>query len=188
MVPQGIDLSSAHVRPGDLLLLSGTVGDHGVAILSKREGLELEGEIESDTAPLNALVEQMLAAYPGIHAMRDPTRGGLAASMVEVASRQKLGIEVDESRVPVKESVRGACELLGLDPLLVANEGKLLAFVPEEGAARVLEAMRSHPDGREAAQIGRVTADHPGRVTLRTPVGGQRILDLPFGELLPRIC
>jgi len=188
LVPPGVDLSSARVQPGDAILVSGPIGDHGVAILSRREGLEFDGQIESDTAPLHELVAAALAAGSGIHALRDPTRGGVAATLVEIATRRGLGIEVDESAVPVRDAVRGACEILGLDPLLVANEGKLVAFVPEAGSERVLQALRAHPLGRGACRIGRVTADHPGFVTLRTPIGGQRILDLPFGESLPRIC
>ncbi len=188
LVPPGIELSSRHVRAGDAILLSGTIGDHGVAILSKREGLEFEGEIESDTAPLHELVQAALAAFSGIHAMRDPTRGGVAATLVEIASRQRLGIEVDENAIPIHDTVRGACEILGLDPLLVANEGKIVAFVPEEGSEAVLRALRSHPLGRHASRIGRVTSEHPGFVVLRTPIGGDRILDLPFAEALPRIC
>jgi hydrogenase expression/formation protein HypE len=188
MVPRGIELSSARVQPGDAILLSGPVGDHGVAILSRREGLEFDGQIESDTAPLHELVAAALAADPRVHALRDPTRGGVAATLVEIATRRGLGIEVDETAVPVRDAVRGACEILGLDPLLVANEGKLVAFVPETASDRVLRALRAHPLGKEACRIGRVTSDHPGFVTLRTPIGGQRILDLPFGESLPRIC
>jgi hydrogenase expression/formation protein HypE len=184
----GVELGSHRVRPGDMIVLSGTIGDHGIAILSTREGLELEGEVASDTAPLHEIVNAILDACPTTHAMRDPTRGGLAATLVEFASRRSVGIEVDESKIPVKDVVRGACEILGLDPLLVANEGKLVAFVPEKDAARALEAMRGHPLGRDAAVIGRVTASHPGVVTLRTPIGGERILDLPFAEALPRIC
>ncbi|MGA9522708.1 MAG: hydrogenase expression/formation protein HypE [Myxococcaceae bacterium] len=184
----GVKLGSRCVRPGDEILVSGPIGNHGVAILSTREGLSFGGELRSDTAPLNGLVESMLQVWPGIHALRDPTRGGVAATLVEIASRQKLGIEVDETSVPVDDVVRGACEMLGLDPLLVANEGKLVAFVPREGADAVLEAMRAHPLGRFAARIGRVTAEHAGRVVLRTPIGGRRILDLPYGEALPRIC
>jgi hydrogenase expression/formation protein HypE len=184
----GVSLSSRNVRAGDVILLSGTVGDHGVAILSTREGISFEGSIASDTAPLHGLVGAVLDAFPGVHAMRDPTRGGLAATLVEIATRQRLGIDVDETTVPVRDGVRGACEILGLDPLLVANEGKLVAFVPEEGAERVLSAMRAHPLGRDAARIGRVTGEHPGRVVLRTPIGGHRVLDLPFAEPLPRIC
>jgi hydrogenase expression/formation protein HypE len=184
----GVDLSARRVRPGDVILLSGSIGDHGMAILTMREGLELEGGLTSDTAPLNGLVDAMLDAFPDIHAMRDPTRGGLAATLVEIATRQDLGIEADELVIPVKEAVFGACEILGLDPLFVANEGKLVAFVPEEGAAAVLAAMRAHPLGRESVSIGRVTSAHPGVVVLRTPIGGQRALDLPFAEALPRIC
>lgn len=188
VVPLGINLSSRNVRPGDAIILSGTIGDHGVAIMSTREGLEFDGDLKSDTAPLNGLVSHMLNASKSIHAMRDPTRGGLAATLVEIASRQKLGVEVDEVSIPIRDTVRGACEILGLDPMLVANEGKLVAFVPENECARVLEAMRAHPLGRMAARIGRVTEDHPGFVLLRTPIGGDRVLDLPFGEALPRIC
>jgi hydrogenase expression/formation protein HypE len=188
VVPAGIDLSSSKVRPGDAILLSGTIGDHGIAILSQREGLEFEGELRSDTAPLHEIADAALRASPRIHAMRDPTRGGLAATLVEIASRQHLGIEVDETAIPVRDTVRGACEILGLDPLLVANEGKLVAFVPADDGARVLDALRKHPLGRDAAMIGRVTENHPGFVILRTPVGGERVLDLPFGEALPRIC
>jgi hydrogenase expression/formation protein HypE len=168
--------------------LSGPIGDHGVAILSTREGLEFEGALKSDTAALHELAAAMLKVCPDIHAMRDPTRGGLAATLVEIASRQHLGIEVEEKLVPIRDTVRGACEILGLDPLLVANEGKLVAFVPEENAEQVLAAMRQHPLGREASFIGRVTEEHADFVILRTPVGGDRVLDLPFGEALPRIC
>jgi hydrogenase expression/formation protein HypE len=188
VVPPGIELSSRNVRPGDAVLLSGPIGDHGVAILSQREGLSFEGAIASDTAPLHELAAAALAASPRIHAMRDPTRGGVAATLIEIASRQQLGIEVDERAIPVRDVVRGACEILGLDPLLVANEGKLVAFVPARDANAVLAAMRAHPLGRDAVRIGRVTDEHPGVVLLRTPIGGDRILDLPFGEALPRIC
>ncbi len=184
----GAELSSGRVAPGDAVLLSGPVGDHGIAILSTREGLAFAGDVRSDTAPLHGLVAAALAAAPGIHAMRDPTRGGLAATLVEIASRRGLGIDADEAAIPVRDGVRGACEMLGLDPLHVANEGKLVAFVPEEEADAALAALRAHPLGREAVRIGRVVADHPGRVVLRTPIGGRRILDLPFGEALPRIC
>jgi hydrogenase expression/formation protein HypE len=184
----GVTLSSQRVRPGDAILLSGTIGDHGMAILALREGLELEGDLESDTAPLHGLVTSMLDAFPDVHAMRDPTRGGVAATLVEIASRRGVGIEIEESSIPVKDPVRGACEIFGLDPLFVANEGKLVAFVPPEGEAAVLRAMRAHPLGRDAACIGRVTSSHPGLTLVRTPIGGQRALDLPFAEALPRIC
>lgn len=188
LVPPGVTLASARVRAGDVVLVSGTVGDHGVAILAQREGLELEGDIKSDTAPIASLCEAVLAAAPNVHAMRDPTRGGLAATLVEIASRQRLGVFVDENAVPVDDVVRGASELLGLDPLLVANEGKLVVFVPEEEAEAALAALRAHPLGARAARIGRVSHEEPGLVILRTPVGGLRILDLPFAEPLPRIC
>jgi hydrogenase expression/formation protein HypE len=184
----GVELSSRRVRPGDRILLSGSLGEHGMAILSTREGLELGGALTSDTAPLHDLVRVMLDGYLDIHAMRDPTRGGLASTLVEIASRRGLGIEVDEAAIPVSETVRGACEILGIDPLLVANEGKLVAFVPEAGASAVLAAMRAHSLGRDAVCIGRVTAEHPGMVVLRTPIGGRRVLDLPIAEALPRIC
>ena len=188
VVPPGRALGSAHVRPGDVILLSGPIGDHGVAIMAHRAGLELGGEVASDTAPLHELADAVLAACPEVHAMRDPTRGGVAATVVEIATRRRLGIELDEAALPVREPVRGACELLGLDPLLVANEGKLVAFVPAAAAARALAAMHAHPLGRDAAYIGFVTDAHPGVVELITPVGGRRLLDLPFAEPLPRIC
>jgi hydrogenase expression/formation protein HypE len=188
LVPDGVHLSSARVAAGDMILVSGTLGDHGITILSQREGLALGGDLASDTAPLHTLASALLAASPGAHALRDPTRGGLGATLVEIASRQRLGMEVDERALPVREVVRGACELFGLDPLLVANEGKLVAFVPAAEAPAALAALRAHPLGREARAIGRVTDEHPGLVALRTPVGGRRILDLPLEELLPRIC
>lgn len=188
VVPEGIELSSSRVRPGDAILVSGTLGDHGIAILSQREGMSFEEPIESDTAALHELVEVMVHAFPDIHAMRDPTRGGLAATLVEIASRRRLGMEIDETLVPVRDSVRGACEILGIDPFFVANEGKLVAFVPEEGAHAVLAAMRFHPLGKDAVRIGRVVEDRRGMVRVRTAIGGERILDLPFGEVLPRIC
>lgn len=188
VVPEGVALSSHRVRPGDAVLLSGTVGDHGATILAQREGLTLDGSLASDTAPLHELTGALLRACPGAHAMRDPTRGGLAATLVEIASRGRLGIEVDESAVPVRPAVRGACELYGLDPWLLANEGKLVAFVPEEGAEAALGALRGHPLGRDARRIGHVTNDRAGLVVVRTALGGRRILDLPYAEPLPRIC
>ena len=188
LVPPGVDLSSSRVAPGDAILVSGTVGDHGIAILSQRESMAFDEPINSDTAPLHDLVAAMLDACSDIHAMRDPTRGGLAASLVEIASRRKVGMQIDERSVPVRDSVRGACEILGLDPLLVANEGKLVAFVPASGAEAVLQAMRRHPLGSTAARIGQVVEDSRGLVRVRTAIGGERLLDLPFGEALPRIC
>jgi hydrogenase expression/formation protein HypE len=188
LVPRGVDLGSARVTPGDAVLLSGTVADHGVAVMARREGLELAGELVSDTAPLHDLCRRLLEACPDAHAMRDPTRGGLAATLVEIASRRKVGIDVSEADVPVKDDVRGVCEILGLDPWLVANEGKLVAFVPEGRAAAALAALRAHPLGRHAARIGTVTDAHPGSVVARTRFGSTRVVDLPLHELLPRIC
>lgn len=187
-VPRGLMLGAREVRPGDAILVSGTIGDHGVAILSQRLGLELEGELRSDTAALHELTAIALAAAPRLHAMRDPTRGGLAATLVEIATRQALGIEIDERAIPICDGVRGACEILGLDPLLVANEGKVVLFVPEPDAEKLLVALRAHPLGRQAARIGQVTDAHPGLVTVATAIGGERLLELPFAEALPRIC
>jgi hydrogenase expression/formation protein HypE len=174
--------------PGDAVLVSGTIGDHGITILSEREGLDLGGDLTSDSAPLCDLVRTLLAACPDTHALRDPTRGGLGATLSEIASRRGVGIEADERTLPVHPAVRGACELLGLDPLHIANEGKLVAFVPAASAGRALTALRNHPLGHAAACIGRVVAEHPRSVVLDTPVGGRRILELPFAEPLPRIC
>ncbi len=187
LVPDGIELSASRANPGDVILLSGSIGDHGMAIMSVREGLEFEGEIRSDTAPLHTLVRAMLDAGE-IHVLRDPTRGGLATSLCEIASASLSGIEINASAVPVREDVKGACEILGLDPLFVANEGKLVAFVPEASSEAVLAAMRNHPAGCNAVSIGRCVADHKGMVLLKTEIGGTRILDLPFSEQLPRIC
>ena len=188
VVPPGIDLGPHQIRPGDALLVSGTLGDHGMAIMSVREGLEFEAAIASDTAPLHGLVARMLAACPEIRLLRDPTRGGVATSLNEIADLAKLGLEIDEQAIPVAPVVANACEILGLDPLQVANEGKLLAVVPAEAAEAVLAAMRAHADGREATILGRVVADHPRLVVVRTAIGGTRVVPMPIGEQLPRIC
>jgi hydrogenase expression/formation protein HypE len=188
VVPRGVELGSARVRPGDAVILSGTIGEHGIAVLASREGLDLGGDLRSDTAPLHGLVRALLEACPAVHAMRDPTRGGIAATLVEIASRRSLGIDVDEAAVPIQSHVRGACEILGLDPWFVANEGRLIAFVPEEHAEVALAALRAHPHGRRAARIGTVTSEHPGVVVAHTPLGSMRAIDLPFHEPLPRIC
>ncbi|HKZ70160.1 MAG TPA: hydrogenase expression/formation protein HypE [Anaerolineales bacterium] len=188
VIPCGVNIAPNRAQPGDALIVSGTLGDHGVAIMSVREGLEFETLLESDTAPLNGLVDTMLAASPEIHCLRDATRGGLAAVLNELASASKVGIEFDERRVPVRAEVHAACEMLGFDPFYVANEGKLVAIAPEAEAEAILAAMRAHPFGREAALIGRVVADHPNIVVARTGIGGSRVVDLPTGELLPRIC
>ena len=188
LVPEGVRLSPALVRPGDLVLLSGPIGDHGIAILAEREGIEFSTLLDSDSAPLHGLVAAMLAVSLDIRAMRDPTRGGLSSALNEIASRAGVGITIEESAIPVREEVRGACEMLGLDPLYVANEGKLVAFVAPHAAESVLAAMRRHPQGHDAALIGTVTDTHPGLVLLRTPLGTTRIVDMLPGDQLPRIC
>lgn len=188
MVPAGVHISPVRASAGDVVLLSGRIADHGIAIMSVREGLRFESELVSDTAPLNGLVASMLAASPDIHVLRDPTRGGVASALNEIAAACHQGIHLREESIPVAGAVRGACELLGLDPLYVANEGKLLAIVPEDEADTVLGAMRAHPLGRDAAVIGRVVADHPGVVTMETKIGTMRVVDMLSGEQLPRIC
>jgi hydrogenase expression/formation protein HypE len=188
LVPEGVRLSPLLVRPGDRVLLSGPVGDHGIAILAEREGIQFSTDLVSDSAPLHGLVAAMLAVSLEIRAMRDPTRGGLSSALNEIASRAGVGITIEESAIPVREEVRGACEMLGLDPLYVANEGKLVAFVAPHAAEAVLAAMRRHPLGRDAALIGAVTDTHPGLVLLRTPFGTTRIVDMLPGDQLPRIC
>jgi len=184
----GVVLSAARAREGDTVLVSGTLGDHGMAVMIQREGLAFESELRSDCAPLNGLVATLLEAAPHTHCLRDPTRGGLATVLNEIAERARVGIEIEERTIPVRDEVRAACELLGLDPLYVANEGKLVAMVPADEADAALAAMRGHPLGLEAAIIGQVTLDHPGRVVVRTTLGARRILDMSVGEQLPRIC
>jgi hydrogenase expression/formation protein HypE len=193
VIEPGINISADRARPGDAILLSGYLGDHGMAIMSQREGLEFEGAIESDCASLNGLVATMLAtpapAGPDfIHCLRDPTRGGAATTLNEIARRAGVGMHLHERSIPVRESVKGACEVLGLDPLYVANEGKLLAIIRPDMAEAVLAQMRAHPLGRDAALIGEVVPDHPGMVLMKTEIGGTRVLDVMFGEQLPRIC
>lgn len=188
VVPHGIDVSGANARPGDVILLSGTVGDHGVAVLSQRESLEFETTIVSDTAALNGLVADMLAVCPAIRTLRDPTRGGVATTLNEIARQSGVGMLLDEAAIPVKPEVDAACELLGLDPLYVANEGKLLAIVPADQADAVLAAMRAHPRGADAACIGSVTEDPHHFVQMNTRFGGRRVVDWLSGEQLPRIC
>jgi hydrogenase expression/formation protein HypE len=187
-VPDGLDISAGNARPGDAVILSGTIGDHGITVLSKREGMDFTTGLVSDSAPLNGLVAAMLGATRDIHTMRDPTRGGLATSLNEIASKSGVGIEVDEKAVPVDPRVEDACDMLGLDVYYIANEGKLVAFVPETEAGGLLSVMKTAPYGAQSAIIGRVVAEHPGIVTLNTQVGGRRILGPLSGELLPRIC
>jgi hydrogenase expression/formation protein HypE len=188
LVPEGVDLSADRACPGDRVLLSGSIGDHGIAILAQREGLEFETKIMSDSAALHTLVAAMLAVTRDIRCMRDPTRGGVSSTLNEIAERSNIGIELEESSLPIHEEVRGACELLGLDPLYVANEGKLIAIVAPEAAAAVLQSMRNHPLGAEARIIGTVKKDNSGLVTMRTPLGTTRIVDMLAGDQLPRIC
>jgi len=188
LVPPGVRISATAARPGDLILLSGAIGDHGLAIMTQREGLRFQTPLQSDCAPLNSLVSAMLAASRRIHTLRDPTRGGLASALNEIATQSAVGMEIEEQAVPIHEPVRAAGDLLGLDPFYVANEGKLIAIVEREDAQAILEAMRAHPYGQEAAIIGQVTAEHPGRVVLRTILGTRRLMDMLAGEQLPRIC
>jgi hydrogenase expression/formation protein HypE len=188
VVPEGVEISGDRARPGDRILVSGTVGDHGVAILSHREHLAFETTIRSDSAALHGLVAAMLAVAPGIHCLRDPTRGGLATTLNELARQSGVGMRLDEAAIPVAPEVAAACELLGLDPLYVANEGKLVAICADADAARLLEAMRAQPLGQNAALIGEVVEDPRRFVQMRTALGGQRIVDWLTGEPLPRIC
>lgn len=189
MVPEGVRIGGARARPGDAVLLSGSIGDHGIAIMSLRAGLEFETRIVSDAAPLHGLVAAMADVDGGaLRVLRDPTRGGLAATLNEIAGQSKVGFRLDEQAIPVKEEVRGACELLGLDPLNVANEGKLVAVVAADAAERLLAAMRVHPMGKDAVCIGEVVADPTRLVRMTTPIGGERVVPWLAGEALPRIC
>ncbi len=187
IVPPGANISGSEAKPGDKLILSGTIGDHGIAVMSQREGLEFRVPVESDCAPLNKLVAEMLDAGQ-IHCLRDPTRGGLATTLNEFAAQSKIGIQIEEERIPVKEAVRAACELLGFDPLYVANEGKLVAAVASADADQVLARMRQNQYGEGATIIGEVVEQHPGRVVMRTRLGASRLVDMLVGDLLPRIC
>lgn len=188
LVPPWVEVGREPIRAGDVVLVSGTLGDHGMAVMSVREGLGFDAPIESDTAPLAGLVATMLDACPGIRLFRDPTRGGVATTLNEMATFGDVGIEIDERAIPVSPPVAAACEILGLDPLLVANEGRLLAVVPAESAEAVLAAMRSHEHGARATALGRVVAAHPRLVVMRTAIGGSRVVPMPVGEQLPRIC
>ena len=188
LVRAGVNIQPSRAQPGDKIIVNGPIAVHGIAIMSVREGLEFETKIASDTAPLNGLVESILDAYEDIHVLRDPTRGGITSALSEIAQAAKVGMLLDEARIPISEEVKGACEILGLDPLYVANEGKLLTILPAAKADRVLAAMRAHPLGQAAAIIGEVTANHAGYVLMKTRVGGTRVVDMLSGEQLPRIC
>ncbi len=188
VMPEGIYLSAGEARPGDAVILSGFIGDHGIAILAEREGLEFDSPVESDSAPLHTLVAHMLQTTRAIRCLRDPTRGGVSSSLNEIAAQSGVGILLEEETIPVRDEVRGACEMLGLDPMYVANEGKLLAIVDPAAARELVAAMRQHPLGLEARRIGTVTESDPGWVTMRTPLGTTRIVDMLSGDQLPRIC
>jgi hydrogenase expression/formation protein HypE len=188
LVADGLELSANRAQPGDKVILSGHIGDHGIAILAQREGLEFDSTIASDSAALHTLVAEMLNASRDIRCMRDPTRGGVSSALNEIAAQSHVGIELEESAIPVHEEVRGACEMLGLDPLYVANEGKLIAIVDAGSADRIVAAMRRHPLGTDARVVGKVTAKDPGLVTIRTVFGTTRIVDMLAGDQLPRIC
>lgn len=188
IVPDGIDIDPKYARPGDKIILSGDIAVHGIAVISVREGLEFDVNIESDCAPLNDLVATMFKAGSEIHVLRDPTRGGVATTLNEIAESANAGMLIHEGRIPITEEVRGACEILGFDPLYVANEGKLIACVGPADAEMVLDAMRRHPFGKRAAVIGEVVADHPGTVMMKSLIGGTRVVDMLSGEQLPRIC
>jgi len=189
VVPEGLSLFPTQLRPGDAILVSGTLGDHGIAVMMQREGLTFDASLVSDCAPLHDLIARLLDACPGaVRCLRDPTRGGAVSTLNEWASAAGMGIEIEESALPLRDAVRGVCEILGLDPLYVANEGKVFAAVDPLYAEAALHTMRAHPHGRDAAIVGQVTAEHPGRVVLRTSFGARRLLDMLVGEQLPRIC
>ncbi len=188
IIPEDVSISATNLKTGDKIIISGTVADHGMAVMTTREGLSFESRVKSDTAALNGIVDSMLEVSPEIHAMRDPTRGGLATTLNEFAIASQVGIRLIEKAVPVRPEVRGACEILGIDPLYVANEGKLVTAVPGAVADEMLKKMKSHPQGKDAAIIGEVTTENPGLVVMRTGLGANRIVDMPVGDLLPRIC
>ena len=188
IVPEGVNISAANACPGDKVIVSGNIGDHGIAVLSRREGLTLQVPVPSDCAPLNSMVAEMLAVSARIHCLRDPTRGGLATTLNDFAEQSNVGIRIEEDKIPVDKAVAAACELLGLDPLYIANEGKLVAVVAPEDAKDVLNKIKQDKYGADAMIIGEVVPEHPGKVVMKTALGASRIVDIPVGELLPRIC
>jgi len=187
-IPDHINISSSHAQIGDKIIISGTIGDHGIAVLSKREGLDFQTEIESDVAPLNSIIKSLVEAKIDIHTLRDPTRGGVATSLNEIAGKSHAGIIIYEDELPVRKEVSGACELLGFDPLYIANEGKFIAFVSEKDSERALEIIRNSKYGENARIVGDVVVEYKGRLILETKIGGKRIVDMLTGEQLPRIC
>jgi hydrogenase expression/formation protein HypE len=188
LIPEGIDVSCRNARLGDKIILSGSLADHGVTILTQREGLTFDAPVRSDSAALNTMVQKLLRTSSAIHTLRDPTRGGLGTALNEIAQSSKVGIQIQETKIPVKPEVSGICELLGFDPLYLANEGKLIAFVGPEDAETVLAAMQADEFGEDACIIGEVVAENPGQVFMETRIGGLRIVDMLAGEQLPRIC
>ncbi|MCP3943918.1 MAG: hydrogenase expression/formation protein HypE [Desulfobacteraceae bacterium] len=188
VIAPGVNVSGSNARPGDKIIVSGTIADHGIAVLGTREGLKFDSDIKTDSAPLNKMVQSIIDSSCGIHVLRDPTRGGLGTTLNEIAIQSNVGINILESSLPIRGAVRGTCELLGFDPLYIANEGKLIAFVPEKDAQDVLEIIRQDEFGKDAVILGEVTNKDPGRVFLKTLIGGSRIVDMLTGEQLPRIC
>jgi hydrogenase expression/formation protein HypE len=188
LIPDGVDISGSKAVPGDVVIISGTIGDHGIAVLSKRQGLSFGTTLESDCAPLGKMVAGMLRASNHIHVLRDPTRGGLATTLNELANQSNVGIRIDESKIPVRDEVTGACEMLGLDPLYIANEGKMIVIASAKDCNKVLSSIKRNKYGKNAAVIGEVTANQPGRVVMKTLLGANRIIDMLVGEPLPRIC
>lgn len=188
LIPEHVNISGHNARPGDKVLLSGSIADHGITVLTQREGMDFDSPIVSDTAPLNHMVKRMLLACEDIHVLRDPTRGGVGTALNEIAISSKVGIRIYENKIPVKDEVSGICELLGFDPLYIANEGKLLAFIEADSADEVLKTMRKDEFGKDACIIGEVISDNPGNVFMQTRIGGTRIVDMLTGEQLPRIC
>jgi len=188
MLAEGVDVSGANARCGDQVILSGTMADHGMTILTQRQGLTFDSQIKSDSAPLNHMVADILQSGCDVHVLRDPTRGGVGTTLNEIAGQSRAGVRIYEERLPIRPDVAGICDLLGFDPLYVANEGKLLAVVPKTDAAQVLSTIQASPHGKHARIIGEVIDDHPGRVFMQTRIGGERIVDMLTGEQLPRIC
>ena len=188
IVPEAVDISGSHAMPGDSIIINGSIGDHEIGVLLARGEFSLKGEIKSDCAPLNGLVQKMIDVCREIHVLRDPTRGGLATVLWEIANSSEVGVIVEEEKIIVREGVRGACDLLGFDPFYLANEGKLVAFIPQEKTESVLEAMKKDPLGEESVIIGKVTGENPGKVLLKTTIGGHRLLEPLSGEQFPRIC
>jgi hydrogenase expression/formation protein HypE len=188
IVEEEVDISPKNCRESDVIIINGSIADHGIAIMSAREGLTFETEIKSDTAPLNGLIQTILGASKNVHVMRDPTRGGVASTLKEIAMTAQMGIEIDEAKIPIKEEVKGACEILGFDPLYIANEGKVIIFAAKEDEKKILSVMSAHHFGKESRVIGKVVKEHPGTVVMKTIIGSTRVVEMITGEQLPRIC